>query len=60
MRGGVKTEFAIGKGRTVQGVAQSEMLESVDVAEAVLFACTQSSRSRIIQVQMRTMAESLA
>jgi len=58
--GGVKTEFAIGKGRTEQGVAQSEMLESEDVAEAVLFACTQSARSRIIQVQMRTMAESLA
>lgn len=58
--GGVKTEFAIGKGRTEHGVAQSEMLESEDVAEAVLFACTQSARSRIIQVQMRTMAESLA
>ena len=58
--GGVKTEFAIGKGRTEQGVAQSEMLESEDVAEAVLFACTQSARSRIIQLQMRTMAESLA
>ena len=58
--GGVKTEFAIGKGRTEHSVAQSEMLESEDVAEAVLFACTQSARSRIIQVQMRTMAESLA
>lgn len=58
--GGVKTEFAIGKGRTEPGVAQSEMLEAEDVAEAVLFSCTQSSRSRVIQIQMRTMAESLA
>lgn len=57
--GGVKTEFALGKGRTEQSVAQSEMLEAEDVAAAVLFACTQSPRSRIIQVQMRTMAESL-
>ena len=58
--GGVKTEFAIGKGRTEAGAAQSQMLDAQDVAEAILFACTQSDRSRIIQIQMRTMAESLA
>ena len=58
--GGVKTEFAIGKGRTEAGVEQSQMLDAQDVAEAILFACTQSDRSRIIQIQMRTMAESLA
>ncbi|SON53929.1 putative oxidoreductase [Hartmannibacter diazotrophicus] len=58
--GGVKTEFAIGKGRTEAGVEQSDMLEPEDVAEAVLFACAQPKGSRIIQVQMRTMAEALA
>jgi NADP-dependent 3-hydroxy acid dehydrogenase YdfG len=57
--GGVKTEFALGKGRTEESVAQSEMLEADDVAAAVLFACTQPKGSRIIQVQMRTMAEAL-
>jgi NADP-dependent 3-hydroxy acid dehydrogenase YdfG len=57
--GGVKTEFALGKGRTEESVEQSAMLEDEDVAAAVLFACTQSKGSRIIQVQMRTMAESL-
>lgn len=57
--GGVKTEFAIGKGRTEKGVEQSDMLEAEDVAQAVLFACTQPPGSRIIQIQMRTMAESL-
>ena len=57
--GGVKTEFAIGKGRTEAGVAESEMLEAEDVAQAILFACTQPKGSRIIQIQMRTMAESL-
>jgi NADP-dependent 3-hydroxy acid dehydrogenase YdfG len=57
--GGVKTEFAIGKGRTEEGVEQSNMLEAEDVAQAVLFACTQPPGSRIIQIQMRTMAESL-
>jgi 3-oxoacyl-[acyl-carrier protein] reductase len=57
--GGVKTEFAIGQGRTEAGVADSEMLEAEDVARAVLFACTQPRGARIIQIQMRTMAESL-
>ncbi len=58
--GGVKTEFAIGKGRTEQGVAQSDMLDPEDVAAVVLLACTQSPRSRIIEVQLRTMGEALA
>jgi NADP-dependent 3-hydroxy acid dehydrogenase YdfG len=57
--GGVKTEFALGKGRSETGVAQSDMLEAEDVAEAILFACTQPKLSRIIQIQMRTMGESL-
>ena len=57
--GGVKTEFAIGKGRTEEGVAKSAMLQADDVAEAVLFACTQPAGARVIQIQMRTMAESL-
>ena len=58
--GGVKTEFALGKGRTEQSVAQSDMLDPEDVAAAVLLACTQSAKSRIIEIQMRTMAEALA
>jgi short-subunit dehydrogenase len=58
--GGVKTEFALGKGRTEESVVASEMLDPEDVAGVVLMACTQSPRSRIIEVQMRTMAEPLA
>lgn len=58
--GGVKTEFALGKGRTEESVAQSGMLDPEDVAGAVLLACTQSSHSRIIEIQMRTMDEALA
>lgn len=57
--GGVKTEFALGKGRTEEGVAASGMLDPEDVAAVILMACTQSPRSRIIEVQMRTMAEPL-
>jgi NADP-dependent 3-hydroxy acid dehydrogenase YdfG len=58
--GGVKTEFALGRGRTEEGVSNSDMLEPEDVAGAVLLACKQSPGARIIEIQMRTMAESLA
>jgi NADP-dependent 3-hydroxy acid dehydrogenase YdfG len=57
--GGVKTEFAIGAGRTAPGVAASTMLEPEDVASAVVLACTQSPGARIIEIQMRTMSEGL-
>jgi short-subunit dehydrogenase len=58
--GGVKTEFAIGKGRTEAGVAASGMLDADDVAAAIVFACSQGEKSRIIEVQMRTMDEALS
>ena len=58
--GGVKTEFALGRGRTEESIRQSKMLDPEDVAGAVLLACTQSPGSRIIEIQMRTMAEPLA
>jgi 3-oxoacyl-[acyl-carrier protein] reductase len=57
--GGVKTEFALGAGRTEEGVAASTMLEAEDVASAVVLACTQAQGSRIIEIQMRTMSEGL-
>ena len=58
--GGVKTEFALGKGRTAEGVAQSGMLDPEDVAAAVLLTCTQPAHARIIEIQMRPMVEPLA
>jgi NADP-dependent 3-hydroxy acid dehydrogenase YdfG len=57
--GGVKTEFAIGTGRTEEGVATSGMLDPQDVAEVVLLACTQPAHARIIEIQMRPMSEPL-
>ena len=57
--GGVKTELAIGRGRTAEGVRQSGMLDAEDVAAAILFACTQPKGSRVIELQMRPMAEAL-
>jgi 3-oxoacyl-[acyl-carrier protein] reductase len=58
--GGVKTEFAIGTGRTAEGVAASGMLEADDVARAVLLMATQAAGSRIIEIRMRPMVEPLA
>ncbi|HKE19448.1 MAG TPA: SDR family oxidoreductase [Kofleriaceae bacterium] len=58
--GGVKTEFALGAGRTEDSVAASTMLEPEDVASAVVLACTQPAGARIIEIQMRTMSEPLA
>jgi short-subunit dehydrogenase len=58
--GGVKTEFALGRGRTAEGVAASQMLKPEDVAGSVLLACLQSPGSRIIEIRMRTMAEPLS
>jgi NADP-dependent 3-hydroxy acid dehydrogenase YdfG len=57
--GGVKTEFAIGTGRTRQGVAESGMLEAEDVAAAALLMATQPDRSRIAEIRMRPMVEPL-
>jgi 3-oxoacyl-[acyl-carrier protein] reductase len=58
--GGVRTEFAIGAGRTEEGVATSGMLEAEDVAAAALFIATQPAGSRVLEVRMRPMVEPLA
>ena len=57
--GGVKTEFAIGTGRTEEGVAASGMLEAEDVAAAALLMATQPPHSRITEIRMRPMVEPL-
>ncbi|HET8909550.1 MAG TPA: SDR family oxidoreductase [Ktedonobacterales bacterium] len=58
--GGVKTEFAIGAGRTEEGVAASGMLDPNEVAEAVLLMATQPASARIVEIRMRPMVEPLA
>ena len=57
--GGVKTEFAIGTGRTEEGVAASDMLEAEDVAASALLIATQPEHSRIAEIRMRPMIEPL-
>lgn len=53
------TEFAIGHGRTEEGMAKSGMLQAEDVAEALLFVCSQPEHSRIMEIRMRAMNEPL-
>jgi NADP-dependent 3-hydroxy acid dehydrogenase YdfG len=53
--GGVKTEFAIGHGRTEEGVHNSKMMDPAEVAEAIVFACLQPPNVRIPQMTVRHM-----
>ncbi|NYF79109.1 SDR family oxidoreductase [Granulicella arctica] len=53
--GGVKTEFALGKGRTEESVRESVMMEPEEVAEAIVFACMQPKGARILQMTVRHM-----
>jgi NADP-dependent 3-hydroxy acid dehydrogenase YdfG len=55
--GGVKTEFAVGKGRTEEGVRNSYMMEPHEVADAIVFACSQPRNARILQMTVRHMGE---
>jgi NADP-dependent 3-hydroxy acid dehydrogenase YdfG len=53
--GGVKTEFAIGHGRTEETIRDSKMMDPAEVAEAIVFACLQPPNLRIPQMTVRHM-----
>ena len=53
--GGMKTEFAIGRGREAEAVQSSPMMDPADVAEAVLFVCDQPDGVRIPTLTIRHM-----
>lgn len=55
--GGIKTEFAIGKGRTAEGVATSTMMDPSEVADSIAFVCVQPPNVRILQTVVRNMGE---
>jgi NADP-dependent 3-hydroxy acid dehydrogenase YdfG len=53
--GGTKTEFALGKGRTNESIRDSHMMRPEDVANTIVFACTQPPNTRISQMTVRHM-----
>jgi 3-oxoacyl-[acyl-carrier protein] reductase len=53
--GGVKSEFALGKGRTEEYIRTSHMMESEEVADAIVYACLQPANVRIPQMTVRHM-----
>ena len=53
--GGVKSEFGLGRGRTQEFIDNSRMMHAEEVAEAIVFACTQPSNVRIPQLLVRHM-----
>lgn len=55
--GGVNTEHAFGTGRTAGDPALATFLDAEDVAQAVLFAVTQSPRARSFLIGLRPMSE---
>jgi 3-oxoacyl-[acyl-carrier protein] reductase len=53
--GGVKSEFGLGRGRTEEFIRNSRMMEPEEVADAIVFACTQPANVRIPQMLVRHM-----
>ncbi len=53
--GGIKTEFAVGRGRKAEDVAKSPMMDAREAADAIVFACMQPTGVRIPQMTVRHM-----
>lgn len=53
--GGVKSEFALGHGRTEESIRDSRMMDPAEVAEAIVYACLQPPNVRIPQMTVRHM-----
>jgi len=53
--GGVKSEFAVGRGRTEEAVQNSRMMDPREVADAIVFACMQPANVRIPHMTVRHM-----
>jgi 3-oxoacyl-[acyl-carrier protein] reductase len=53
--GGMKTEFAVGHGRSEESVAASKMMDAGEVAETIVFLCSLPKNVRIPSAVIRHM-----
>ncbi len=53
--GGIKTEFALGKGRTEDYIRDSHMMDAADVAGAIVYACSTPANFRVLEMTVRHM-----
>jgi 3-oxoacyl-[acyl-carrier protein] reductase len=53
--GGIKTEFALGKGRTEASIRDSHMMDADELAETIVFTCRQPANLRVSQMTVRHM-----
>ena len=54
---GVRTEFALGRGRTPEFVSNADFLEAEDIADAVLVAACASPNARVTQMTLISLSE---
>lgn len=53
--GGMKSEFALGKGRTEASIAASHMMDPAEAAQSLVSMCTQPAGVRVPQLVLRHM-----
>ena len=53
--GGIKTEFALGRGRTLEQVQISDMMDPTELSETLVFICSLPRNLRVPQVVVRHM-----
>jgi NADP-dependent 3-hydroxy acid dehydrogenase YdfG len=54
---GIQTDFALGRGRTQEGIDEAGYLAPDDVADAVVFAATQSPRAMTVDIGLVAVTE---
>lgn len=51
--GGMKTEFALGRGRTEESIAAANWMTAREFAESILYTCLQPSHIRVVQMTVQ-------
>jgi 3-oxoacyl-[acyl-carrier protein] reductase len=51
--GGIRTEFALGRGRTEESIAAAHWMEPEEFAGSLLYTCLQPAHMRVVQMTVR-------